>query len=147
MIPQTWQHSIRTLQWAKHAVHKQIEPTRKRGGGNNRKDKSQKTQVVTRIIAYSLRAISNRSVTMQHKTDKKQVHSLLAKLIYNFLMVTSWGSSLQLLHLQLWAHTHNCLATRFHKGTDIYMCCMCSCAPSVITQAAEGGNYFVLVTC
>lgn len=40
-------------------------------GGNNRKDKSQKTQVVTRIIAYSLHAISNRSVTIHHEKDKK----------------------------------------------------------------------------
>lgn len=68
------------------------------------------------------------------------------------LITFSWLYKLRLLLAILASsivstHTHNYLATRFHKGTDIYMCCMCSCGPSAVTQETEEENGSILVAC
>lgn len=57
-------------------------------------------RIITRIIAYSLHIISNRSVGIHHKKDKKQVHSFLTTFIDNFLMALQ-AEVAQFLHLQL----------------------------------------------
>lgn len=89
--------------------------------------------------------MGNRSAIIHQGEDNQQVHSFLAPLMDQLLMVLQ--AEVAPCHSFILVSTQSFPSPWAHKGTDICMCCVCRCESSAVTQEAEEENYSFLVAC